>query len=294
MAKINQLEYQIQSALQQKAETIQVPQDLFARIHKELPIGPTICRQSKLGLICWRVAIIAISVIVITGMILVPFSREAMVMAAQVVDSIKTIFIVEKKDGHYRTVIKPVGEFKLSQGVCKKLSGVDDFSLGQKVGFKVVFPDTLAGYRLEFKAIGAKLDRKLDVDTFSQLGDRIQKALDDDQALKSLKVYDAHRYAGACYRKDNTIIGMYVMDRAYHITHNVIKKVTFQNCGGFWLEHPRNQYFKDKNTEVKNLQVRHSLFWVKNGHGFYLRSEGETDLTYQEAIRIADLFSKAY
>jgi Sigma-70 region 2 len=224
----------------------------------------------------------------------VTFSQEAKVVAAQGVDSIKTIFVVEKKDGHYFTVIKPIRKFQLSQGLSKKLFGVDDSSLGQKVGFKVAFPDTLDGYQLEFKAIGVKLDRKLDVDAFSQLGDRIQKAFDDDRVLESLKVYDAHRYSGACYRKGDTVIGIYVMSRTYRIIHNVIKNVTFQSCKGFWLEHPRNQYFKDKNTEVKNLQVRHSLFWVKNGRGFYLRSEGETDLTYHEAIQIADLFSKAY
>jgi hypothetical protein len=294
MAKINQLEYQIQSALRRKAETIQVPQDLFARIYKELPIGPTLSRPNKSGLICWRAVTVIISVIVITGILLVTFSREAKVMAAQVVDSIKTIFVVEKKDGRYFTVIKPIGEFQLSQGLSKKLFGVDDSSLGQKVGFKVAFPDTLDGYQLEFKAIGVKLDRKLDVDAFSQLEDRIQKAFDDDRVLESLKVYDTHRYSGACYRKGDTVIGIYVMSRTYRIIHNVIKNVTFQSCKGFWLEHPRNQYFKDKNTEVKNLQVRHSLFWVKNGRGFYLRSEGETDLTYHEAIQIADLFSKAY
>lgn len=50
----------------------------------------------------------------------------------------------------------------------------------------------------------------------------------------------------------------------------------------------------DKHKEAESLQVRHSLYWVKNGLGFYLRSEGETDLTYNEALRIAALFSEAY
>ncbi|HBE78039.1 MAG TPA: hypothetical protein DDW65_09720 [Firmicutes bacterium] len=197
-------------------------------------------------------------------------------------------------DGRYRAVVKPIGEFQLSQGLCKKFFGVDDSSLGQKVGFKVVYPESLDGYRLEFKAIGVKLDRKMDVDAFGRLGEQIQKAFDDDQALASLKVYDAHRYAGSCYRKGNTVIGIYVMNRAYRITHYVIKKVSFQDCEGYWLEHPRHEFFKDKPTKEVNLQVRHSMFWVKNGRGFYLRPEGETDLTYHEAIRLANLFSKAY
>ncbi len=84
------------------------------------------------------------------------------------------------------------------------------------------------------------------------------------------------------------------MNRAYRITHNVIKKATFQGCQGFWLEHPRNQFLKDIQTEAVNLQIRHSLFWVKNGRGFYLRPEGGPDLTYFEAIRIAEFFSKGY
>lgn len=294
MSKINQLEYHIQSFLSKKAERIQIPPDLFARIDKELTADSVSNGQSKLNLNCWRVAVIFIIAFTFTGMMLLLFSREARVMAAQMVDSIKTIFVVEKVDGHYRAIVKPISEFQLSQGLCKKLFEADDSSLEQKVGFKVFYPEFLESYRLEYKAIGVKLDQKMDVDTFNQLGDRIQKAFDDNQALASLKVYDAHRYTGACYRKGDTVIGIYVMNRTYRITHNVIKKVTFQGSQGFWLEHPRNEFFKDRQTEATNLQVRHSLFWVKNGLGFYLRSEGENDLTYLGALRIAALFSKAY
>jgi hypothetical protein len=294
MAKIYQLEDHIKSVLQQKAETIQVPPDLFARINKKLTINPALRRQGKSSLICCRVAVITIIMSAVTGIMLMTFSREARVMAAKVIDSIKTIFVVKKVAGHYRAIVKPVAELQLSQGLCKKLFGVDDISLGQKVGFKVVYPESLSGYKLDFKGIGVKLDKKMDVETFRQLRARIEKAFDDDQTLRSLKIYDAHRYSGARYHKGETIIGIYVEHCAYRITHNIKKKVTFRGCKGFWLEHPRHQYFNDKHKEAESLQVRHSLYWVKNGLGFYLRSEGETDLTYNEALRIAALFSEAY
>jgi hypothetical protein len=295
MDKTNQLDNQIQSALHQKAKTIQVPSDLFARINKRIMDGSNINKQSKLNLCsAWRVTTITTIVIVVIGMMLMTFSKDARVMAVQAVDFVKKIFVVEKVGGKYQTVVKPMKEFQLSQGLCKKLYGVDDFSLGKKVGYKVSYPERLAGYQLDFKGIGVKLDEKLDVDTFSQLRGRIEKAFEDDKALESLKVYDAHRYSGACYHKGNNIIGIYVMSRTYKIIHNIRERVTFRGSKGFWLEHPRHQYFKDKQKEAENLQVRHSLYWVKNGRGFYLRPEGEPDLTYNEALRIAIRFSENY
>jgi RNA polymerase sigma factor (sigma-70 family) len=148
--------------------------------------------------------------------------------------------------------------------------------------------------RLAMEQLTIPLRTVVNVDTFSQLRGRIEKAFEDDKALESLKVYDAHRYSGACYHKGNNIIGIYVMSRTYKIIHNIRERVTFRGSKGFWLEHPRHQYFKDKQKEAENLQVRHSLYWVKNGRGFYLRPEGEPDLTYNEALRIAIRFSENY
>ncbi len=295
MDKHIQMEHVIKAALQRKVEGIEAPTDLLTRINASLAnISIKTKRETSSYRSAWRAAAVAVTVIIVSGLMLLTFSKEARVMAAQLANSIKKIFVVEKAGDSYRAVVKPVDEFKLSLGLCEKASGLDDYRLGEKVEFQVHFPEVLEGYQLDFRVIGVKLDQRMDVDSFRQLKDQIVLAIHDDRALEDMKIYDAHRYTGAFYHKGGAMIGIYVMGRAYRIRNCVNKKVTIRDCEGFWLEHPRRQYFEDENAKEQNLQVRHSLFWVKNGRGFYLRPEGEDDITFDEAIRIAELFVEGY
>ncbi len=291
MDKNIRLEQVIKSTLQRKAEEVQAPVDLWDKINAGLT-NTSIIKNRTLSV--WRIAAVVASVTIVSGIILVAFSQEARVMAAQLVYSLKKIFVVEKVGDSYQAVEKPVEEFKISLGLCEIVHGLNNYELGKKVGFQINFPSFLEDYLIDFRVIGVKLDKRLDVDTFRQLEDRIKKAMYDDSALEELKIYDAYRYTGAFYRKGEATIGVYI-SRPYQIKNCVLYKVTIQNCDeGFWLEHPRHQFFDDERNKDKNMQVRHSLFWNKNGLGFYLRPEGEVDITFDEAIRIAELFSKGY
>lgn len=54
-------------------------------------------------------------------------------------------------------------EFKISQGICKFVE-LNDERLGEKAGYKVRFPASLAGdYQLYSRLLGVKLDQKLDM-----------------------------------------------------------------------------------------------------------------------------------
>jgi hypothetical protein len=291
-----QLEQMIKIALQQKSEGVQVPEDLFSKINSGL-MEPSRTWCSKLSghRFNWRVALVAVMLIIVLGIMLLALSNEARVMAAEVVNSIKKIFVVEKVENSYHATEKSVEEFKISQGICKFVD-VSDAELAEKVGYQIRFPASLdGGYQLYSRILGVKLGQKMDVASFQKLNERIWLAIDDDHELENLKIYESRRYTGAFYRSSGNTVGIYILGKSYNVSRWVVKKVLFENRQGLWLEHPKHQYYTQSDPAQKQkqaIQVTHSFYWEINGSGYYLRPEGDPDLSLDEALRIASSFSK--
>lgn len=290
MDKNGQIDQMIKIALHRKAQEVQVPMNMFSTIRLELD-NPSKTKHPLVSHLHWRVVIEVCAAFILCCVLFLAFSKEARVMAADVLKSIKKVFVVEKVDNNYRVFEKPVDEIIKSQGICK-ITDLTDNELSQKTGYKVCFPTSLdGGYQLDFKVFGVRFDT-ININTFQTLHERILLAIDDDQEFEKLKIYKAKRYTGAFYKKDGNILGIYILEKSHHPSQWTAKPVVFDNRHGLWYEYPHPSYFENSTAQNQNIQIKHALYVEIDGLGYHFRPEGTSDFPWNEVSKIAGSFLK--
>lgn len=142
-----------------------------------------------------RFATALICLVLALGGISYSLSGEFRAFAAETVDKIKTIFIL---DTSHNVVEKDMKQVPI-QTIVSKQTTISDAELSNKVGFKVVFPDTLhSAFRMIAKSETLCLN-KIDYDIAQGIQNDALEAIDNMDKFKSLEKYDPVRGVSALY-----------------------------------------------------------------------------------------------
>jgi hypothetical protein len=270
----------------------------------------------------------------VSATLLFSTSSQARGLASQAIESITTLFVMEKKGDDLQIVQKPSNEVMLTSGVSSTTFKSDE-ALGKILGFDVHFPGTLdassdSPYQLNYKCLGVVLGKQLDYDVLQGLEAEMLRAVTDDEAFGRLSPYKPFRDVTGAYKKaDGSTFFINLSD----IRHSPgiaggswpesndmesggpessesesggagagRQKVRIGGCKGYWETMPvpvyptviENNVGKSDMTAKPVIKEVHTLMWENPQTVFILNTDRNLELTLEEALGIAEEFMKNY
>lgn len=303
------LDDRIKQELTLKANTINPSDEMLWKIIKRIENDKIEDKSmlndslSKIIMKRW-IAISLCGILIFSGMLLA-FSVEARAIALDAVNTIKTIFVLEKLEGKYEIVEKSSTDEILTP-ILSRGSQLSDAELTAKMGFTIRFPETLYGeYRYINKAEAVGVSKPVNADVRKQIEWDMIKATYDADVFNNLTDYEPYRNVFATYmsKKGNILFisiessEVPLKDEATSIT--VETKVGGVNAA--WVEEAYPNYKSiyengigksDLYTKPEGISKIHYLTWTVNGVRYQLSTNTEWELTMEESVKIAESFMK--
>jgi hypothetical protein len=241
--------------------------------------------------------------VLIMGGVMFTFSEEVRAATLDVVNSIKTIFVLDKSQGEY-TIVEKTSEDVIFTPVCSKTTKLSDAELSTKMGFELTFPRMLYGeYKLDNKAESVGINKEVSLETLDKLQSDMFKAIDDEEAMKSLSQYNPYRYIFGTYiNNDGNIIfiGMWPLDGpAAPGNKSTAIETAVGDVKAVWLEevYPNYRHIdengigqSDLYTKPSGIVRNHILTWDANWVRYRISTYRQLELTMEEAVKIAESF----
>ena len=245
-----------------------------------------------------RVVAIAVCSILCAITILISSSSTVRASALNALNGIKTIFVVEGSGNDVKIVQKPADEdyFTISEGYNTAKS---DAELGEIIGYKVMYPETLAGFDLECRALHAALWKKLSYDSIPKIRQQLNKAIVNQQEFSKLAGYSPFRFVSGSYKKGNKSIYIYAFPEQFSTPPDCKKaeEIIIGDIKGFWCETIYADYPEkagEANMSVKpDIEDTSLLYWVNNNVYYTLTSLAGDDFSKEDAVRLASKFQAA-
>lgn len=316
----NKIDRLIQDALMSKTEDVAYSEGIFNKIQTEIEITEgkkaKKYKQFSQGFIYKKQFAIAASLFIVCSTLIFVSSNQARAFASAAIESIKTIFTLEKVGDELQIIEKTTNEARFTYA---KQTGTkkSDEELSNKMGFKVSFPKTLGNYlKLESKSLGVSLNKYLDLETFEnlKLGDTMDKAIEDDSHFARLKPYDpvwtvSGEYEGpdksTIFINIHQVIDSYTMENQFEELKNTkgvdLKKLKLGDLDAYWVKslYPKYPHTFENGVYKKDMSVKpeliehYTLYWEKSGTRYILSSLiYTTNLTMEESIKLAEEFMK--
>ena len=244
----------------------------------------------------------SLCIVLIMGGVMFTFSGEVRAATLDVVNTIKTIFVLDKSQGEYK-IVEKTSEDVIFTPVCSKTTKLSDEELSIKMGFEITFPKTLYGeYKLDNKAEAVGINKKVSLETSNQIQSNMFKAIDDEEAMNSLSQYNAYRYIFGTYINNdgNTIfIGVWPLDGPAAGDKSTAIETAVGGAKAFWIEevYPNYRHIdengvgqSDLYTKPNGIARKHILSWDVNGVRYHISTYQQLELTMEEAVKIAESF----
>lgn len=305
-------EEKIRVELKKIGKGIEPSCDLFSGIMTELSNnkkGRLIMLKDKLvnmgtkkvaaAILCFTIAI---------GVISFSTSGNLRAFAAETLDKIKTIFVL---DSSSKVVERDATKYPFPF-ITSKGTELSDAELSKKVGFKVAIPDNLGdNYKLLGKSESIQINN---IDYIE--AQRIQKdacdAIDNIDKFHSLEKYNPARGVNAMYKKAddmsifvlidaNTASGDFEKQAAYW--NAKIKIVDIKGIKAYWLDVPFPVYpivtkdgvtQSDMTQKPTSIETSHQLDWFSNNLHFSIGILPNQDYSMQEIENCAKVIIDAY
>lgn len=308
----NAFEERVRVELKQIGNGIKPSHDLFPGIMTELlnnKKGRLILLKDKfVNMGTKKVAAAILCLTLALGGISFSTSGNFRAFAAETLDKIKTIFVL---DNSSKVVEKDAKQYPLVF-ITTKSTELSDAELSKKVGFKVVFPDSLGN---NFKL--AEKSESIHIDNIDYIeGQSIQKdaydAIDNIDKFQSLEKYNPARGVNAAYRKtsgENIIvcidnhIDSEEFEKQGASTNIKVKIVDINGIKTYWLDIPMPVYptvTKDGVTQSDitqkptSIKTGHQLDWFSKGLHFSINLLANQDYSMQEIENAAKVIIDAY
>lgn len=291
-------EEKIKSELKLKCNELEPSDELYSRIMTDIIYKKkgsfTIVKNKILNMGNKKLVAILIFSILVISSICFGTSSNLRAFAAETINHIKTIFVLEGTNKDYKVVEKSADKALFSIGDSKTTNLSDD-ELSKKIGIRVSFPKVLCNdLNLLNKSENITL-KKISYENAQGIEKNLIKAIDDEAAFKSLRKYEPSRGVEALYfngkKKVLICITPYNVDEKDSITIPKSMKVDLNGMVGFWREFPYPIYpSSDMTKEPKEVITAHMLFWRSNEAEYSICSDQDKDLSRNEAVNIAKSF----
>lgn len=308
MVNKSEFEEKLREELRMKANEAGVSDEVFSKIIKQIEEDERVgrIRQKKIigNSITKRLAAVSLCcILTIVGMSFA-FPEEVKAAAVKAVDTLKTIFVLDKSGDEYKIVEKNAEDYEITYNYCTT-SYLSDEELTYKMGFKVNFPLKLNyGFTYADKAEGLFHNKKLSLETHKKIEADMIKAISDDEAFDRLKEYGLYRDVFATYIKADNKIFIELQasdspDKTKEEAINIIISTKVGDADASWVEsyYPEYKFIMENGIGKSDLYEKperviksHSLVWVSNGVRYILSMYKDFDLTMEEAVKIAESF----
>ena len=310
---LNKLNFEdrVKHELTTKAKEVEVSDLIFNRITNriESDTGNRSLLKVKFQRTMMRKWIpVSLAAVLIIGGVMFTFSPEVRATTLGVINTIKTIFVLEKSQGEYKIVEKTTEEAIFTPS-CGGTTTLSDAELSIKMGFNLTFPETLYGeYKLERKSDGMGIKKKVSEEIYQQIRLDMNKAIEDEAAFNSLSQYGPYRNVYAFYNKEgNTIaIGMVPLDgptpeESGYISTTI--ETSVRGTKAVWIELLLPIYNRvkgdgvlskpDMYTMPNGVSTNYILTWDYNGVRYDISTILQSELAMEEAVKIAESFMAA-
>jgi hypothetical protein len=260
--------------------------DIFLKIEKRQERGKIHINFRKLA----AVACIAFTLFTATFVV----SADARVLAANLIDNIKMVFVIDKNNN---VVERPASEVFINPGITQ-MTTLNDEELSQKMGIKIRIPQTFYGeFNLQNKFDIVAFNKTLSYETFDKIKEIADKAINDKDAFQSLKEYKPYRSVGCTFKDSKgASVNICILDTIIHIsTRNddvsEIVKTKVGQINAEWIGISYTDYNRgDMTQKPVGKKSVHTLFWSTNNSTYMILPS--QSLSMDETIKIAEAFMK--
>jgi hypothetical protein len=247
---------------------------------------------------------VSLAAVLVIGGVMFTFSPEVRAATLGVINTIKTIFVLERSNGEYEIVEKTTEDAVLTPVYCKTTT-LSDAELSSKMGFNLTFPETLYGeYKLEDKAEGVGIKKKVSDEICDQLQPDMLRSIDDEAVFNSLSQYNPYRNTFATYNKEGNIISVSIRSLngavpEVHENSGTFVETSVGETKALWIELVSANYKhvtdngvgkSDLYAKPNGISTKHILTWDYNGVRYEISPILQSELTMQEAVKIAESF----
>ncbi|EPR09973.1 hypothetical protein [Ruminiclostridium papyrosolvens] len=223
-------------------------------------------------------------------------SDNARAIAVEVINNIKTVFIMDKDNN---VIERPANEVLINPCL-SKTTDLSDKELSEKMGIKICIPEIFYGdLKLQNKAEIVAFNKTLSYETFDTIKDVAEKAISEENAFNSLHEYLPYRSVGCTYRDGKGyIFNIAIMDTVIRVfsKNDDISEVAQTKVGNInaqWIVKSFTDYNgKDMTQKPLGKRTAYALFWSTNGSTYSIVSIDDKPISMNETVKIADAFMK--
>ncbi|KNY29404.1 DUF4367 domain-containing protein [Pseudobacteroides cellulosolvens] len=235
-------------------------------------------------------------------------SAQARALAAEAIQSIKTIFGIQVVDNKLKIVEVPVDKAFTGAAVSRN-TDKSDGEISKKIGYTVTFPKYLGGFfELENKSMGVQLKSPVDYGTAQKLQKDMFDALEDDNTLNKLMGYGAARNASGAYKKSDKEVLFINTSQTFTLSEfkkiydgAQFQKVKVGSIDALWVKtlYPEYPLKSDSNIGQPDLSVkpkiseRSFLLWEKSNIVYTLDTFRGYYMPMDEALKLAEEFMQS-
>ena len=223
-------------------------------------------------------------------------SDNARAVAVEVINNIKTVFIIDKDNN---VIERPANEVLINPCI-SKTTDLSDEQLSEKMGIEICVPETFNGdFNLQNKAEVVAFNKTLSYETFDTIKDVTEKAINEENAFNSLHEYLPYRSV-ACTYKDSkgNIFNIAIMDTVIRVfsKNDDISEVAQTKVGNIkaqWIVKSFTDYNgKDMTQKPLGKKTAYALFWSTKCSTYSIVSIDDKPISMAEIVKIAEAFMK--
>ncbi len=223
-------------------------------------------------------------------------SDNARAVAVEVINNIKTVFIMDKDNN----VIKRPANEVLINPCLTKTTDLSDKELSEKMGIEICIPEIFYGdLKLQNKTEIVAFNKTLTYETFDTIKDVAEKAISEENAFKNLREYMPYRSVGCTYvNGKGKIFNIAIMDTVIRVIskNDDISEVAQTKVGKInaqWIVKSFTEYNgKDMTQKPLGKKTAYALFWSVNGSTYSIVSIDDKSISMDETVKIAEAFMK--
>jgi hypothetical protein len=305
------LENMIRQDLQQKAGEVEPSDMLLSKIIRRIETDEggnrNMLRDRISNFSMRRWITISVCVVLVLMGVMFTFSEDVRAATLEAIDTIKTIFVLDRSATGEYTIVEKTTEDVLFYPGSSRSTDLSDEELTEKIGFQVHFPEKLNDeFYLSNKTEAVGLNKKVSQEVGRKLSRVIFNAIKDETVYDSLAEYKPTRYVSGDYvgKQGTTIlISMQSADFTSEPEDNSKAiETTVGNCKALWREwaHALYPFTQENGIGSADMQSKpdkilkgYILTWNSNGIHYNISFVDAPELTMEKVVHFAEQFMAA-
>jgi len=291
MEIIREFDNRIKRELINKVDEVQFSQGIFFRVLAGVEQKRSY-NYYFLGMKKYTLAAICVLFLIIGTTF--TFSPDVRAVASGVVQSVRTVFVLNKDD---QVVERPANQVFVTPA-CSLNTQLSDAELSKKIGLHFSFPPTINGdFNMQRKAEAVCFASPIDYETFINLQNKTEEAINNQDAFNSLKQYKPYHSVGAVYQNPSGLtVGLVIHESSVplstenmKITETMQTQVNYIDAKWIGLSYPDNSQ-QDLTQKPQGMISTHLLMWSANNATYEIIPINNTHLSMEQTLSLAEAF----